>query len=933
MGPDRYIHRMKPRHSILLSPYRLPTESTLYLGDEEIAAFLNGMRALWHPAALACSEALPRVASPYDHEDPADNLLVAVPDNPPLTLPDDWRDRAKAAGAVVFTATPSWDETLANLREALLEGEKDREHVPALCALGEEQAAPFHAIGFGCMQLEALFEAMQQENLIGSPELVEDIALAVGALAHGDAETTQAKLQSAAERMQSAREIVYPVAVHVIDLALHLDRPWPAAYESGLPVNFIASGQEIETLPEDRLAALRERVVADLAEVISGGYREREEPLLPLESQLANIRLAQKVHREKLGQELRVYGRRRGGLHAQLPLLLQSSGIAKCLLVSFDDAVLPSYSAPVVSWPSADGKQVDGLARTPQPAESPQTYFHLAHHLHQTIMQDQSATLAVMHREVPAPVWYRDWLTLSTLAPVLGKWETLTQFFNDVLTGDYTAASSPDELSTDFLAQRTTAAYGEEPPPPLNPRPISDFPILTRQRRRLDAALTFAGLLRALRGDAPAEALAELEERYERGEVADDAEVQAALDQSAQALAQRLVTGAPANPGWLVLNPCAFARRVPVELSGCPGPVAVEGPVKASQLDGDTARLVVEVPALGFAWVPRPPAGGQQPPARMKMADERTIRNEFFEAEVDEKTGGLRGMRDQKMRLGRMAQQLVYNPGSTMQATSIQVTSTGPALGEIVSEGNILDEQGQPLARFRQRFRAWLGRPVLDIRVEIEPVGPVEGYAWHAYYASRFAWRDEIVPLLRGYQGQPTLTTGTRPESPDFVELRVGRPNTVIFPAGLPFHQRHGGRMLDVLLMVEGETARTFDLTVGIDREQPMQTALGVVSPVAVVPLTQGPPRVGPSGWLFHLDAPNVVLSTLRPAAGDAVLATLLETASHYGAVTLRCVRDPVKATVQDLAGTDLYDATLEGDAVHLDITSCDLLRVLVQFS
>ncbi|MGL4553508.1 MAG: hypothetical protein ACRC33_20270, partial [Gemmataceae bacterium] len=98
-----YTDSMKPRQSILLSPYRLPTETTLYLADEEIACFLNGLRALWHPAALACSAALPRVASPYDHEQPAADLLVAVPDNPPLTLPDDWRDRAVAAGAVVFT--------------------------------------------------------------------------------------------------------------------------------------------------------------------------------------------------------------------------------------------------------------------------------------------------------------------------------------------------------------------------------------------------------------------------------------------------------------------------------------------------------------------------------------------------------------------------------------------------------------------------------------------------------------------------------------------------------------------------------------------------------------------------------------------------------------------------------------------------------------
>ena len=43
---------MSTRPLLLLSPYRLPTESTLYLGDEEVAAFLNGHAALWHPATL-----------------------------------------------------------------------------------------------------------------------------------------------------------------------------------------------------------------------------------------------------------------------------------------------------------------------------------------------------------------------------------------------------------------------------------------------------------------------------------------------------------------------------------------------------------------------------------------------------------------------------------------------------------------------------------------------------------------------------------------------------------------------------------------------------------------------------------------------------------------------------------------------------------------
>jgi hypothetical protein len=381
---------------------------------------------------------------------------------------------------------------------------------------------------------------------------------------------------------------------------------------------------------------------------------------------------------------------------------------------------------------------------------------------------------------------------------------------------------------------------------------------------------------------------------------------------------------------------------VALELPGFAAPVPVGGPIKACQMDGDTARLVVHLEALGFAWVPAPrtPGAGHAPgspgPAtRMRLADERCVRNEFFEAEIDAQTGGLRAVRDLRTRMNRLGAMLVYNPGSSMRASSIQVTSAGSALGEIVSEGTLHDEQGELLAMFRQRFRAWLGRPLLEMRIELHPVKSPEGYPWHAYFAARFAWRDESAALLRGAFGSATLTSHTRPETPDFLEVRAGRQNTVIFPGGLPFHQRNGGRMLDVILVAEGETATTFDLGIGLDREQPSQTALGIASPIGVVRCEQGPPHVGATGWLFHLDASNLMLSSLRPAPddGDGIIATLLETNSQGVQAHFRCVRNPVRAFVQDLRGNALLDVSTQEDAVLLDVSPSDLLQLRVDFS
>src|SRR6266852_3226705 len=97
---------MSTRELILLSPYRFPTQNALYIGDDDVAAFLNGYSALWHPAAANGAAAPPRVASPYDYEQPSAGHLYAVPQTPTPMLPDDWATRVTDGGAAFFHATP-----------------------------------------------------------------------------------------------------------------------------------------------------------------------------------------------------------------------------------------------------------------------------------------------------------------------------------------------------------------------------------------------------------------------------------------------------------------------------------------------------------------------------------------------------------------------------------------------------------------------------------------------------------------------------------------------------------------------------------------------------------------------------------------------------------------------------------------------------------
>src|SRR5260370_36868353 len=128
---------------ILLSPYRLPTQSTQMLANDDVASFLNGYVCLWHPAAAQGAERPPIVASPYDYEQPRPGQIFAVPESPPLLLPDDWDQRVLVTHALAFRSTPSRESTLANFKQAMSAFEARESAVDASGGWGHAQSCQY----------------------------------------------------------------------------------------------------------------------------------------------------------------------------------------------------------------------------------------------------------------------------------------------------------------------------------------------------------------------------------------------------------------------------------------------------------------------------------------------------------------------------------------------------------------------------------------------------------------------------------------------------------------------------------------------------------------------------------------------------------------------------------------------------------------------
>jgi alpha-mannosidase len=321
-----------------------------------------------------------------------------------------------------------------------------------------------------------------------------------------------------------------------------------------------------------------------------------------------------------------------------------------------------------------------------------------------------------------------------------------------------------------------------------------------------------------------------------------------------------------------------------------------------------------------------------------------------MEVVINPTSGSILSIHDYRQRSNRLSQQIALRtpgprpaPGdvwrdpdetvvySVMAADSVEVTSTGPTFGEIVSRGRLLDREGKNLAGFRQTVRLWFGSRVLNIDIEIDPQEEPRADPWNSYYACRFAWNDSDAELWRGVSSCREPTDAKRLEAPEYLEIETENARTTILSGGLPYHRRSGFRMVDTLLVSRGETARSFRLGVGIDLPNSAAAAWELLAPPTAIYESAAPP-VSSSGWLFHIDAKNIVATSWEPlaaaegseagAAGQGFRVRLLETAGKAGRVTLRAFRPLASARQIDFQGQTLLQPAVEHDKILLDFAS-----------
>ncbi|AMV38570.1 glycosyl hydrolase family 38 [Planctomyces sp. SH-PL62] len=941
-------------------------EPSAGLTDAEAQAAWCAVTALWHPSLLAKAAATPRIESITAPTPPGPDEVRLAVDGLLDRLPSGYRTQAEESGAILLESSPDRDRTIRELQERLGLGE------PSGDAALEASARDFLALGLVRWMVRDLAAAMGRPDAINEDALAREALAAADAWAAGDADAVPGRLKAAFEILTQAREHVYSVDAYLVDLCL-LDPALPAgaiatALETNVPITFLAQAQAIEVqakLDPDVIPVLGQAITDGWVDVAGGTYAEAEDPILPIESTLWQYRRGAEVYREHLDdRNVETYARRRFGLWPQVAQLGRRHGYRFAVHFALDGGRFPVRREPKRLWESPEGSTLEALFRLPIAADRPSQGLMFPWKLAATMRTDMVATLPLVHWPSPVASWYVDLRRAATISPVFGRWATLNDYFQLTDRPYETFRPEPDAYASPFLAQAAASR---------DPEPIARFARHHRLRARLEAVHWLRTLARAVDASHPdaaaidPEAVRTEREAIEEAEAAIETrrhdEAATALDaleaQWTAALARSIGFGAEpkadARPGYLVFNPLDVPRKVAVVLPGASPDLRPEGPLIAAQLIDEGVAAVVDLPAFGFAWVPRD-TDPERPAAEQGKvsASGNVLKNETIEVEFDQESGGLRGVLAIGESTARLAQQVVVTgldgadgkpAASRMKRESFEVEYAGPAVVQAVATSQLVDPtSGKALARVIQRCRLWVGRPVVELDVSVRELDPIwaeraaETDPWSRHLACRWAWPDATSMVRRLAFLAPETTDSERPETPDAIDVSTRRQRTAMVFGGLPYHQRAGGRMLDTLLVAGSETGRDFQLAVVLDSEHPHRAAQEFVTPAIVIETDAGPPPLGDRGWLLRTDSQAVAVTHVGflhetyDERGWGIDVHLVETAGYHARCRLRFFRNPTWARQYDLQGDAQGDLSVDGDGVWLDLMAGELYRVVVAF-
>lgn len=988
------IQILVPCHSL----EDFPSELT----DEPAASLLNAFAITFHPALLAWNNEFLRWSRADSPPLPRRGMLIVVPTACDDWLPHGWADEARQAGATVVSGLSDRQEMIAVALKVLDESvesdvmpesqaldagspaeEKNVENSQqAIPEINPDHVADFLSLGTCWLLVELLTRRMRQYGNIEEARFFQKVNLAAKAAIANDVEAMSTNLRLCFEMLLEARERFYPVDCYLLDLCLtvpdvDLDKLLPELKQS-TPFSLMVTADDLaeisQKVPEFD-SELKAAWQAERVSIVGNEDRETSLPLLPLESLLFHLKKGQNELIERTGQPPVVWGRRRFGLTALLPQVLVKFGYKAAMHVVLDDGIYPDAEYTKLRWRGVDGTLIDALSRIPLASEGAASFLRFPVRMAESMDHDQVAGLILARWPKVSTPWFDDLRRSNKYAPCLGRFVTLDRFFEQTELPGQLSSHKSNEYFSPLLIQHVAREEAQ---------PISRYSDFNQLRKAFDVATWYGATANVLLGkpvdvstwsaiENELESLAPTSKLQASDELKNSiAELEKA---GTTALSKLIVQTNKHGQGVLVLNPCSFTRRAVVPLPRQMPAPSIGGSIKAVEFDStrsERSACVIEVPACGYAWIPAGDGRSTPVAPKQKLAEAGILRNDLFEVVINERTGGIAHVRFHNQRAKRMSQQLsfrfprertiVVGPDRSdtiktqyaeMRCRGQEVLYSGTACGEIATWGEIVDQTNQEkLASFRQSVRVWRGLSTIEIDIELSDVKVPDGDPWNNYFGARFAWDDITAVVTRSIYHSAQNFSGERFETTDYIEVASDDERLTIVPHGLPFHRKTGDRMLDSLLVVAGEKQRRFRFIVAIDSPYPLEAAWNSLAPLAAIPIESGQPRMGSTGWFFHVDGRHVQITKILPVVDDDRTVSPLEQIEHQTVpsdpgfavrliesegrskpIKLRCVRKPTYARKRNFRGETIAELNISGDAVLIDMMAYEIVDVELRFA
>ncbi len=872
-----------PKIVLLLPCHSLEDFPAFHTGaaaDELLACWT----APWHPALLVATGQPPQWQSiEAVAELPASDVAVLCSSNARAQLADrginefsaELSDRSRA-----YLVTPSSQR--AAVVDQLL-----RFCNVAVSAETQTIADDFYSLAYWYLQIELLTRQMHFSSNLDVGRFMEHTMAAAQAAVAGDPPVARQALQRSFALLAEQRDHYYPVDAFVIDLTLAAgpatDEGLSAELTHANPTNLWLTGGMSRDLASRDPALTKEigqQLRAGRWELIGGEHTECSAPLLPAESWLANWRRGREDYEAVWETSPVVYFRRRFGLIGLTPGVLKRAGFQGAIHATLDAGQFPESSQARTTWRVAELDSIDALGCIPLDAFLPETFLKFGLRMGQSMENDYVATVCLAHWAGQTSPWYSDLRRGSSFGMALGRFVTLREYFQETGVQHPQPAFPLDGYQSPYLRQAVAAGI---------PDPISG----PRRRWRLALQLTTANTLATWAAGLGMECR-ELLDRLQFATAAmcdqegapqvaassltsEEATFRHWIDEAAARVADA-IGSEQGQGGWMLLNPGNTASRLATSLPFAAGEHLAESTATAPHVYARTessqgAEVLVDVPGWGYAWLAKDDRGSRGPlpiATQGSLVEGHSLRNEFFEAQIDEVTGGLRGLYDFRTRGNRLGQRLVaVDEGrvTAMRCVELEVVTNTELCAAIQSTGELLNDEEAVVGRFTQRFSLWRGSRVLRLHVTVDPVRTLAGDPWKHYMACRWALPRGEHRLLRSQHGVRFETQANRCDSPEFFEIEEDARRTGILMGGLPYHHLSGDRMLDSLLLVSGETARDFEFAVAVDPPQICQLSDQWWQPTICIPGRTNPRML--TGSLFNVNSRHVVATGWEPLWDD----------------------------------------------------------------